>query len=469
MSTTPVLTIVGRPNVGKSTLFNALTRTRDALVADLPGVTRDRIYGTARLAERSVVVVDTGGLAAEPDEIESMTARQVNHAIDEADVVLFVLDGRAGINAHDQDIAADLRRRNKPVVVVLNKTDGLDVTTAMAAASELSLGDMVPVSAAHRRGLDRLSESVALHLPAEEEDVGEDEAFDGVRLALIGRPNTGKSTLLNRLAGEERSLAMDRPGTTRDPVNADIERSGKRYRVVDTAGIRRKARVHDAVEKFSVIKALKAIEKANVVVLMADAREGITDQDAGLLGHILDAGRGLVVAVNKWDGLEDYHRRQVMEQLDKRLGFASFAQVVTISALHGTGLAELFAAIDRCWEAATLEMSTPALSKTLERAVAAHPPPASQRFVPKLRYAHSGGILPTRIVIHGNRTGHVPESYRRYLVNAFRKEFRLKGIPIRLIFKDSSNPYEGRKNVLTRRQLEKRKRLKTIGKRKRRS
>ncbi len=461
MSRLPVITIVGRPNVGKSTLFNALTRSRDALVADMPGVTRDRIYGRAELGEESVVVIDTGGLTPDldPDPVAALSARQVQQALDEADGVLFVTDARDGLNAHDQEIGSKLRRLGKPVVVAVNKTDGLDAAQAVADASELGLGDILAVSAEHRRGLEALSGALLENLPRAESDETEDDDFDGIRLALVGRPNTGKSTLLNRLVGEERSLAVDLPGTTRDPVKADIQRDGHAYRLVDTAGIRRRSRVHEAVEKFSVIKALQAIEKADFVVLLLDGREGVTDQDAGLAGHILEAGRPLVIAVNKWDGLDDYHRKQVREQLHKRLGFADFTRVVTISALHGTGLGELFDAIEEAWESARRELTTSALSRCLEQAVEAHPPPSSQRFAPKLRFAHSGGIQPTRIVIHGNRTRHVPETYRRYLVNRFRKAFNLRGIPIRLIFRDSENPYAGKRNTLNKRQLEKRKRL----------
>lgn len=453
----PVVAIVGRPNVGKSTLFNQLTRTRDALVGDRPGVTRDRIYGRTD----DFIVIDTGGLAADPDELETRTADQVGRALDESDTVIFVTDARAGLNAHDAEIADKLRRRGLPIVPVVNKIDGLEPGMALAEAGELAIGEPVAISAEHRRGLNQLHERIVAALPpAAATAQGQEPDDHAIRLAFIGRPNTGKSTLLNRLAGEERSLAIDMPGTTRDPVSADIERDGWKFRIVDTAGIRRRAKVTDRIEKYSVIKAIQSIEKAQIIVLLADAQEAITDQDAALLGHVLEAGRGLVVAVNKWDGLEAYQREQILDQVKRKLNFAGFARVVTISAKHGTGLGELFRAVRQCWQSANRELSTSALSGELERAVRDHPPPSSQRFVPKLRYAHTGGHFPTRIIIHGNRTKHVPESYKRFLMNRFRAAFDLTGIPIHLIFKESENPYAGRKNKLTARQMEKRRRLK---------
>lgn len=458
MSTLPVVAIVGRPNVGKSTLFNALTQTRDALVADTPGVTRDRIYGRATVGARRVILVDTGGLDQAGGEIELGAQAQTRLAIDEADAVLFLTDARAGILPVEHEIATDLRNRGKSVVHVVNKSDGLDPDLAIAEAAELGLGEICPISASHRRGLDHLGQALAELLPeAEESSVPDD---DGLRLALIGRPNAGKSTLMNRLLGEERALATSVAGTTRDPIHATIERDGVRYHLIDTAGIRRRRGSHEGVERFSTIKALQSLEQARIVCLICDAVEGITEQDARLAGHVIEAGRGLVIAINKWDAIDNDRRRAVLVEVAERLDFARFAPVVTISALHGSGLGELTDAIEHVHAAGEQELPTGALTRTLRDAVAAHPPPAVQRKSPKLRYAHSGGHFPTRIVIHGNRVRGIPDQYQRYLVNTFRKHFRLTGMPVRLVFREGDNPYAGRRNKLTPRQVEKRRRLK---------
>jgi GTPase len=464
MSDLPVVAIVGRPNVGKSTLFNALTRTRDALVADIPGVTRDRIYGRARLLEQDVILVDTGGLDDGGDEVETGAQQQTRQAIDESDLILFVTDARDGILPMDREIAAWMRTLDKPLVHVVNKSDGLDTDLVLAESAELGLSPCCLIAASHRRGLDRLARDICELLP-EPVPVAAARA-DGIHLALIGRPNAGKSTLLNRLLGEERALATPIPGTTRDPIHASVERNGQLYHLVDTAGIRRRRGSHEGVERFSTIKALQAMERAQVVALLVDASAGLTDQDARLAGHVIDAGRAMVVVLNKWDQLSDVDRRKVLVEMAERMDFASFAPVVTASALHGSGLGELTDAIEHVFRSASQDLSTPALTRALRKAVEAHAPPGGKRATPKLRYAHSGGNFPTRIIIHGNRTAHVAEQYRRYLVNTFRRQFDFTGVPVRLLFKDSDNPYAGKRNQLTPRQVQKRKRLKTLGRRK---
>ena len=466
MSSLPVVVIVGRPNVGKSTLFNALTRTRDALVADTPGVTRDRIYGRAVIDDRPVILVDTGGLDDSTGEVESGAQHQTRQAMEEADVIVFMTDGRAGVVPVEHQISADLRTRNKPVVHVVNKTDGIDLDVAMAEAAELGMGEICTIAASHRRGLGNLERVLTGVLPETEEEVELPE--EGIRLALIGRPNAGKSTLLNRLLGEERALATAIPGTTRDPIHATVERDGVTYHLVDTAGIRRRRGSHEGIERFSTIKALQAVEKARIVCLICDSTEGITEQDARLAGHVIDAGRGLIVVLNKWDAIDNDARRKVLTEVAERLDFARFAPVVTLSALHGSGLGELTDAVEHVNEVGMAELSTSALTRALRKAVEAHPPPSVHRLAPKLRYAHGGGHFPTRVVIHGNRTEHVQDQYRRYLVNTLRKHFDLRGVPIRLVFRESDNPYAGRTNKLSPRQVQKRRRLKKFVRRKQR-
>lgn len=456
----PVVAIVGRPNVGKSTLFNALTRTRDALVADMPGVTRDRQYGISEVGKRPCLVVDTGGLITNAEGIDYLTAQQVLQAIDEANTVLFVVSARDGLTADDHEIAARLRRESCEIILVVNKIDGLDTDTALAEFAALGIGEPIGITASHRRGLDSMMKSAIATFPPEEEEEQEAEDEDVMRLAVVGRPNVGKSTLVNRLLGEERVLAFDQPGTTRDTISTSLERDGQKYELIDTAGVRRRSKVTEVVEKFSIIKALQAIERAHVVVLMLDASEGLTDQDTTLLGHILNQGRALVIALNKWDGLDADHRKRVKGELDRKLTYVDWAQRVTMSALHGSGIQELLNAVHRSWDSARSDFSTPELTRVLKAAFEAHQPAMKQGRTAKLRYAHSGGKLPPRIIIHGSRTDTITEAYRRYLVNRFIKHFKLKGTPVFLSFRNSDNPYKDRKNKLTQRQLDKRKRLK---------
>ncbi len=440
----PVIALVGRPNVGKSTLFNSLTRTRNALVADMPGLTRDRQYGISQRGPRPCVLVDTGGLTGDDAGMDGLVARQVWRAIEEADLVLLLVDGRAGLTAADEEIADQLRRAGKPLHLVINKGEHRDPDLLSAEFHVLGLDELHVVAAAHNQGVEDLMEEVLAVLPASDE---EDEATaepeePAIKLAVVGRPNVGKSTLVNRLLGEERMLACDLPGTTRDSVAAPFERDGQRYVLMDTAGVRRRSRVSEAVEKFSVIKALQAIEQSHVVVLVLDARQGISDQDASLLGLVLDSGRALVLAVNKWDRLDPEIRTQVKRDLDWRLNFLDFAKIHFISALHGTGVGELMVSVREAYAAATRKLATPELTRILEEALAAHQPPLVHGHSIKLRYAHQGGQNPPMIVIHGNRIEHVPEAYRRYLTNIYRKRLDLWGTPIRIEFRGGDNPYK---------------------------
>ena len=462
----PVVAIVGRPNVGKSTLFNALTRTRDALVADVPGVTRDRQYGISRVGRHPCLLVDTGGLVSQAEGIDYLTARQVHQAIDEAQLVLFVVSARDGLTAEDEEIAALLRRASKKILLVANKVDGMDESTAAVEFTRLGMGEAHLVTASHQRGLDAMMKSVDDWLPEAAVEEAAEEDPERLRLAIVGRPNVGKSTLVNRLLGEDRVLAFDQPGTTRDTISAELERDGQKYLLVDTAGVRRRSKIADAVERFSTIKALQAIDRAHVVVLMLDASEGLTDQDTTLLGHALTQGRALVIALNKWDGLDVDHRKAVRAELERKLTYVDWAQRVTISALHGSGLQELLDAVQRAWRSARAEFSTPELTRVLRAAFEAHQPPMRQGRTAKLRYAHAGGKLPPRIVIHGSRTDAIPDSYRRYLANRFIQHFKLKGTPLFIDFRDSDNPYKDRKNTLTPRQLDKRRRLRKFTARK---
>ena len=462
----PVVAIVGRPNVGKSTLFNALTRTRDALVADIPGVTRDRQYGISRVGRYPCLLVDTGGLISNAQGIDYLTAQQVHQAIDEAELVLFIVSARDGLTAEDEEIASVLRRASKLVLMVANKIDGMEAYTALADFASLGMGELLPVTATHRRGLDAMMKAVDSILPEQTESEEPEADIDRLRLAIIGRPNVGKSTLVNRLLGEERVMAFDQPGTTRDTISVMLERDGQQYELIDTAGVRRRSRITGVVEKFSTIKALQAIERAHVVVLMLDASEGLTDQDTTLLGHVLTQGRAMVIALNKWDGLDPDHRKQVKSELDRRLQYVTWAQRVTLSALHGSGIQELMRAVKTAWRSALVDFSTPELTRVLKQAFDAHQPPMKLGRTAKLRYAHAGGKLPPRIIIHGSRTDTIPDGYRRYLANKFISHFKLKGTPLVIQFRDSDNPYKDRKNKLTRRQQEKRKRLKKYTSRK---
>ena len=461
----PLVALVGRPNVGKSTLFNALTRTRDALVHDQPGVTRDRHYGVCRVDEgRPFALVDTGGIAdggvhLVAGDLAGATARQARAGADEADLVLFVVDGREGPSSVDDEILAWLRKASKPVFLVVNKTDGLDSRAALAEFARYGFRDVLAVSSAHRQGIDDLVEAIRGRLPEEGAAEAPDEDPRRIRVAFVGRPNVGKSTLVNRILGEERMIASDVAGTTRDSISADLERDGRLYRLVDTAGIRRKSRVDEAVETFSIIKTLESIEHCQVAVVLIDAREGVTDQDASVLGAVLDAGRALVIAVNKWDGLDTYQREQVEALLSRKLAFVPWAEAVRISALHGSGLRELFAAIHRAHASATKVFSTADVTRAVEIAVEANPPPVVRGHAAKLRFAHPGGESPPTFIVHGTRLRTLPDSYKRYLENFFRKRFKLVGTPVRFLFKEGDNPYKDRRNVLSERQVAKRKRL----------
>ncbi|MDN5924525.1 MAG: ribosome biogenesis GTPase Der [Xanthomonadales bacterium] len=454
----PLVALVGRPNVGKSTLFNALTRRRDALVADLPGVTRDRHYGLCQRGERPFMVIDTGGLSGDDDGIDGLTAQQVRLAIDEAALLVLMVDARDGLLPQDHAIVAELRRSGKPVVLVVNKTDGLDEMTALAEFSALGMASTLPMSAAHQRGVDDLIEVVLPQLP-----VGEADELaindDSIRVAVVGRPNAGKSTLINRLLGENRLVVSEVAGTTRDPITVKLERDGHKYTLIDTAGIRRRAKVEEAIEKFSVIKALQSIAAAQVVLLLVDAHENLAEQDLTLIGHVLDQGKALVVALNKWDGLDDYAREQCRKALDRRLDFVTWAPRVTLSAKHGSGIREVMRAIVRGHASATRELTSSELTRALEKAYTANQPSLVGGHVPKLRFAHPGGTNPPTIIIHGTRTKHIAASYRRYLENFMRKFFRLDGTPLRIEFRDGDNPFAGRKNALTGRQLKKRQRM----------
>lgn len=456
----PLVALVGRPNVGKSTLFNALTRTRDALVHDEPGVTRDRNYGTCRLdADNPFLIVDTGGIAGEEEGLAGATARQSRAAAAEADLILFVVDGREGPSALDDEILAWLRKLARPTMLLINKADGVEATGMRADFARYGFAEMLAVSAAHRQGLDDLVEEVLARLPEEGTTETLDDDPERIRIAFVGRPNVGKSTLVNRLLGEERMIASDVPGTTRDSIAVDLERDERKYRLIDTAGLRRRSRVDEAVEKFSVFKTMQSIEQTQVAVLMLDASEGVTDQDATVLGAVLDAGKALVIALNKWDGRSDYEREQAETLLSLKFPFVPWAEVVRISATHGSGMRELFAAVHRAHASATKEFSTAEVNKALEVAVESNPPPAVRGHVSKLRYVHPGGSNPPTFIVHGTRLKELPDSYKRYLENFFRKRFKLIGTPVNFLFREGVNPYEGKKNPLNDRQIARKRRL----------
>jgi GTP-binding protein len=468
-----VIAIVGRPNVGKSTLFNQLTKSREALVVDLPGVTRDRQYGAGKIGSKPFIVIDTGGVGVIDSGIDNLMADQSWQAVEDADIILFLVDGRSGLVTADQDVALKLRQKDKPVYLVVNKTDGLNTDIAVSDFYALGIkGEPIPIAASHGRGVTHLIETVleSYPLPPEEdaEDLREKENFaeTGIKIAIAGRPNVGKSTLVNRMLGEERVVVFDEPGTTRDSIYIPLERFGTKYTLIDTAGVRRRARISETVEKFSVVKTLKAIDDCHVVILVLDARAGVTDQDLGLLGYILETGRALVVAINKWDGLDMEQKESVKKTLNYRLTFADFATVHYISALHGSGVGNLFDSVHKAYQSATKELSTNELTRVLIKAVALHTPPMVRGRRIKLRYAHAGGHRPPLIIIHGNQTEEVPETYKRYLMNVFRIQLKLEGTPIRIQFKTSTNPYEGKRNPLTPRQEYKRKRLKNFVKKK---
>lgn len=455
----PVIALVGRPNVGKSSLFNRLTKTRDALVADQAGFTRDRNYGLCKVNDRSCIIVDTGGLTDEKQGLNQSIVAQALHAVEEADIVLLLVDGRSGLTASDQNILAQLRPFGKPVVLVVNKCEGLDEAIAGAEFQTLGLSHSVAVSAAHGDGVPDLLAIMDTLMPLASE-TGQPEPEQGIKITFAGRPNVGKSTLVNRILGEDRVLVVDEPGTTRDSIYIPFEREGQVYTLIDTAGLRRRGKVVDLVEKLSAIKTMQAIEESHVVILVLDARQGISDQDAKVLGYILDSGKALVIAVNKWDKLDADYKQRVKTELNRKLSFVDFARIRFISALHGTGIADLFCSVAAANRSATGQFSTPRLTRLLETAVQEHAPPMVRGRQIKLRYAHQGGVNPPKIIIHGNQTEAVPVTYRRYLQNYFRKALRLEGTPVHIEFKRGKNPFAGRKNTLTKRQLDKRKRLK---------
>ena len=458
----PAVALVGRPNVGKSTLFNQLTGSRDALVADYPGLTRDRRYGFGNFEGQSFIVIDTGGLGDSTGELESLAAEQAQIAMEEADSVVFVVDHREGLTAADQDIADHLRSSNKIVTIAVNKSEGLAPELAEAEFYSLGLGSPVGIAALHGRGIIALMGEVLAPFEVNEKSGESDDdtrTNEKPHLAVIGRPNVGKSTLINRLLGSDRMVTSSQPGTTRDSVLVPCERGGREFVLVDTAGIRRRARVNDSIEKFSIVQSLKAIENSGVVIFLIDAREGVTEQDLSLIGLIIERGRALTIGVNKWDGIAASHRRQVEAEVDRKLEFAGFARVNYISALHGSGIDSVINAALITYEAAGREFSTPLLNQILERALTVHPPQLVGGRRIRLRYAHQGGRHPPILVIHGNRTERLPANYRRYLVNTFRKTLRLEGVPLRLELKSGENPYSDRRNTLTRRQFKRRRRV----------
>ena len=438
----PVIALVGRPNVGKSTLFNRLTKSRDAIVADYAGLTRDRHYGNARLGRQAFIVIDTGGFEPTAESgIYKEMAKQTRQAVAEADVVIFVVDAREGLSAQDHDIAGYLRKLGKPTLLVANKAEGLKDTGHLAEFFELGLGEVTPVSAAHGQGVRSMIEAALerLHLPELDEDTPEDH--QAIKLAVVGRPNVGKSTLINTWLGEERLVAFDLPGTTRDAISVPFEREGQRFELIDTAGLRRKGKVFEAIEKFSVVKTLQAIENAHVVLLLIDATQGVTDQDAHIAGFVLETGRAVVLAINKWDAIDSYQRQILERSIETRLVFMKFASLHRISAIKRQGLGPLWGSIAQAHAAAFRKMPTPVLTRLLHEAVQFQQPQRSGQSRPKMRYAHQGGMNPPVIVIHGNSLDHVSESYKRYLEGRFRKEFDLVGTPLRIQMKTGQNPY----------------------------
>jgi GTP-binding protein len=454
---TAVIAIVGRPNVGKSTLFNCLTKSRRALVADIPGVTRDRLYGTGEFNHQPFIVIDTGGMTQMANPIENLTLDQALQAIVEADFVLFVVDAKEGPSSDDFEIANKLRQFNKPWALVTNKNDQFSRALEQDFYA-LGMGEPISISSAHRRGVEDLLEAIWPKLPSPEIAAPENHV-KGIRVAIVGRPNVGKSTLVNRMLGEERVIVYDQAGTTRDSVYIPFERLGQSYVLIDTAGVRRKKNVSETLEKFSIIKTLQAIEEADVVLMLLDARTNVIDQDLKLLDFILSSGKALVVSVNKWDGLSEVERSQVRSEINRRLFFTEFAETYYISALHGSNVGNLFSAIQKAHLSASKAHSTHLLTQLLQKAVMRHSPPLVNGRRIKLRYAHLGGQQPPIIVIHGNQANAVPEHYKRYLETFYQERLKLTGTPIRMEFREGKNPFEGKKNVLTRRQLEKRRRV----------
>ena len=446
----PVIALVGRPNVGKSTIFNRLTRSRDALVADFAGLTRDRIYGTVREEGFDFILIDTGGLTDQTDNMAELMRKQAQLAIDEADLVLFVVDARAGLMPADHDVAQQLRNQGKPLRLLINKSEGEQREMVAAEFYSLGLGEPVVISATQGRGISTLFEVIAEAVPASlapelDENEEDTEQPDDIRLAVLGRPNVGKSTLINRLLGEERVVAFDEPGTTRDSIHIPFDKDGVKYTLIDTAGVRRRSKVSEKLEKFSVLKTLQALEDANVVLLVLDAHEGIVEQDLHLAGLIVESGRAVVLAVNKWDGLDKSEREWVTTNVERRLPFLNFAKTHFISALHGTGVGLLLKTVRQAYQSAMTKVPTSRLTRVLEDAVADHPPPLVRGRRIKYRYAHLGGKNPPRIIIHGNQTESTPNSYKRYLENTFREVLKLQGTPVMIEFKTSENPYRDKK------------------------
>ncbi|MEQ6916397.1 ribosome biogenesis GTPase Der [Halomonas aquatica] len=453
---TPVIALVGRPNVGKSTLFNRLTRSRDALVADFPGLTRDRKYGNGMLGDKAYTVIDTGGISGDEEGIDAAMAEQSLAAIDEADIVLFLVDARAGLNVADEAIANHLRVNQKKTWLVVNKVDGLEEHSAMADFWQLGLGDPHAIAAAHGRNVTTLIEEVLTPFPARDESIPADTGTKGIRIGVIGRPNVGKSTLVNRLLGEERVVVFDEAGTTRDAIEIPFERRGKPYVLVDTAGVRRRKSVREAYEKFSIIKTLEAIKECHVAVMVLDGRTGLVEQDLHLLDYVLTSGRALVLAVNKWDGLESEAKEKMRAEIKRRLGFADYADLHFISALHGTGVGDLYPSIERAFDSANSHWSTNRLTSILRDAVEQHQPPLVHGRRIKLRMAHQGGSNPPIIVVHGNQTSSLPEAYKRFLTNTFRKVLKVRGTPMRFEFRSGDNPYDSMAGASDREKAKKR-------------
>lgn len=452
----PVIALVGRPNVGKSTLFNRLTKTQDALVADFPGLTRDRQYGQAQYEDKPFIVVDTGGIGVDDIAVDSLMSKQSAIALNEADVVLFLVDGRSGLTGIDEQIASNLRKLNKKVHLVVNKTEGLDDDIACSDFQSLGIADVHSLSAAHGSGISSLLETILNPFTPEQDEPYQDKA---IKIAFAGRPNVGKSTLINRILGEERVVVYDMPGTTRDSIAIPFMRDEQHYILIDTAGVRRKSRIDEKIEKFSVIKTLQAIKESNVCLQLMDAKEGITDQDMNLLGFIIESGKALVIALNKWDGLDEDHKDRIKDELSRKLHFANFAKIRFISALHGSGVGGLFNDINEAYESATQSFSTPRLTRLLQDISTKHTPPCVNGRRIKLRYAHIGGHNPPVIVIHGNQLDALPDSYKRYLNNEFIKHLGLVGTPLKIEFKGGANPFSEKKNKLSQRQVNKKRRL----------
>lgn len=471
----PVIALVGRPNVGKSTLFNRLTHSRDALVADFPGLTRDRQYGTAQYEGFQFIVIDTGGIQGDEQGLDRSMAEQSLQAIYEADLIFFLVDARAGLTASDEYIAEYLRRQEKQVFVLANKVDGVDGDSLSADFFSLGLGEVWQIAASQGRGVRKLIQQAfqplveafpEVRIPEPIETTSEEaspfiehDPDTPIKIAIVGRPNVGKSTLTNRILGEERVVVYDQPGTTRDSVYIPMERESQAYILIDTAGVRRRGRIDETVEKFSVVKTLQAIEDAHVVLMVLDAQASISEQDMSLLGFVLNAGRSIVIAVNKWDGLSEYQRERIKSELDRRLGFVDFARIHFISALHGTNVGHLFDSVLEAFTSATKRVGAAQLTRIMELAIEEHQPPLVRGRRVKMKYAHAGGYNPPLIVIHGNQVTHLPDSYKRFLMNFYRRSLQLMGTPVKIEFRASDNPFSGRKNKLTATQLRKRKRL----------